>query len=98
MYLSAILLGLSRTMLQTTVLYATERHQFGVPIGSFQAVKHQLADAYLGVEFARPAVLAAAWALREGADPGPAVDGLRANSSMTLSMERPSRSTGTRSP
>ncbi len=42
-----MLLGLSRTMLQMTVLYATERHQFGVPIGSFQAVKHQLADASL---------------------------------------------------
>ena len=37
--------------------------QFGVPIGSFQAVKHHLADAALALEFARPAVLRAAWSV-----------------------------------
>ena len=47
-------------MLELTADYVTERRQFGVPVGSFQAVKHQLADALLALEFAAPAVLAAA--------------------------------------
>ena len=47
-------------MLDMAAQYATERQQFGVPIGSFQAVKHQLADASLAVEFAEPLVLRAA--------------------------------------
>jgi alkylation response protein AidB-like acyl-CoA dehydrogenase len=45
------------------VAYAKERRQFGAPIGSFQAVKHHLADALLGLEHARPAVLRAAWSV-----------------------------------
>ena len=57
---AAMLVGLGRRMLDLTVVYAGERHQFGVPIGSFQAVKHHLADASLGVEFAEPLVLRAA--------------------------------------
>jgi alkylation response protein AidB-like acyl-CoA dehydrogenase len=57
---AATLIGLSRRMLDMTVQHATERHQFGVPIGSFQAVKHHLADASLAVEFAEPLVLRAA--------------------------------------
>jgi alkylation response protein AidB-like acyl-CoA dehydrogenase len=57
---SAMLIGLARRMLDMAVLHATERHQFGVPIGSFQAVKHHLADASLSVEFAEPLVLRAA--------------------------------------
>ena len=40
--------------------YALEREQFGVPIGSFQAVKHLLADMYVRVEMARAATYAAA--------------------------------------
>ena len=50
-----------------SVTYAEERRQFGVPIGTFQAVKHHLANALLGVEFAAPAVLRAAWSLDTGA-------------------------------
>ena len=42
---SAFLVGLARRMLDLTVEYAKVRHQFGTPIGSFQAVKHKLADA-----------------------------------------------------
>ena len=45
--------------------YAKERRQFGQPIGSFQAVKHLLAGAQVRLEFARPVVYAAAWALDE---------------------------------
>jgi len=64
---AAVLVGLAERMLSMTVEYVRSRHQFGVPVGSFQAVKHRLADAYVGVEFARPAVLAAGWAQAAGA-------------------------------
>lgn len=63
---AALLVGLSRRMLDMSVLYATERRQFGVPIGSFQAVKHELADAALALEFAEPLVLRAAHSLATG--------------------------------
>ena len=63
---AAQLLGLGARMLDMTVDYVQERRQFGVPIGSFQAVKHHLADAMLQLEFARPVVYAAAWALATG--------------------------------
>ena len=39
-----------RAIFEATVDYAKERHQFGRPIGSFQAVKHRLADCFLAVE------------------------------------------------
>src|SRR5699024_11259292 len=38
------LVGLSRRILDMTVEYVAQRQQFGRPIGSFQAIKHQLAD------------------------------------------------------
>lgn len=60
---AAQLVGLGRRMLDLAVAYAGERHQFGAPIGSFQAVKHQLADAALRLRFAAPAVYGAAWSL-----------------------------------
>ena len=59
---AAQLIGLAERMLELTVAYVRERRQFGVPIGSFQAVKHALADALLALEMARPLVYAAAWA------------------------------------
>lgn len=68
---AAQLVGLGRRMLDVTVAYVTERHQFGVPIGSFQAVKHHLADARLALEFAAPAVWRAAWSLANGEPTGP---------------------------
>jgi hypothetical protein len=46
-----------------TVAYVRERHQFGVPIASFQAVKHRLADALMELSFARPVVYRAAWSM-----------------------------------
>ncbi len=69
---AAQLVGLTRRMLDLTVGYVTERRQFGVPVGSFQAVKHHLADARLALEFARPLVYRAAWSLAEG-DPDASV-------------------------
>jgi alkylation response protein AidB-like acyl-CoA dehydrogenase len=65
---AAQLLGLADRMIAMTVEYASERRQFGVPIGSFQAVKHHLANARLALEFARPLVYRAAWTL-ETRDP-----------------------------
>ncbi|HUT79131.1 MAG TPA: acyl-CoA dehydrogenase family protein, partial [Polyangia bacterium] len=62
---AAQLIGLSERMLTMTVEYAKERQQFGVPIGSFQAVKHQLADALKDLTFARPAVRRAAVTMAE---------------------------------
>jgi alkylation response protein AidB-like acyl-CoA dehydrogenase len=63
---AAQLLGLAEAMLAMARDYAIERVQFGKPIGSFQAVKHHLADVALGIEFARPVLLRAAAALEEG--------------------------------
>jgi hypothetical protein len=70
---AAQLIGLSRRMLDLTVAYVIERKQFGVSIGSFQAVKHHLADARLQLEFAAPAVYRAAWSLATN-DPNAARD------------------------
>ena len=49
-------LGLSEAMLSATVAYAKVRHQFGRPIGSFQAVKHACADMLVGISVARQLV------------------------------------------
>jgi alkylation response protein AidB-like acyl-CoA dehydrogenase len=56
----AQLLGLADRMITMAVDYAKARHQFGRPIGSYQAVQHPLADARVRLEFARPAVYRAA--------------------------------------
>ena len=60
---AAQLLGLGHRMLVLTVDYVKERKQFGVPVGSVQAVKHQLADCLKELAFARPAVWRAAHTL-----------------------------------
>lgn len=60
------LLGLAQRMLDLTVDYAAQRKQFGKPIGSFQAVKHQLADVVTKIEFAKPVFYRAACALAQG--------------------------------
>jgi alkylation response protein AidB-like acyl-CoA dehydrogenase len=63
---AAQLLGLGRAALDMTVGYAKQRVQYGRVIGEYQAVKHRLADAHTGLEFARPLVFAAALS----SDPG----------------------------
>ncbi|MER6719948.1 acyl-CoA dehydrogenase [Streptomyces halstedii] len=60
--------GLGRTLLARTVAYVNGRTQFGVPVGSFQAVKHRLADTLVALEFAEPLVRGAALALAAGDD------------------------------
>jgi len=57
---AAQLIGLSQRMVDMSVAYAKDRHQFGKPIGSFQAVKHQLANVYTQIEFTRPIIHLAA--------------------------------------
>ncbi|MEV6162238.1 acyl-CoA dehydrogenase family protein [Streptomyces sp. NPDC052052] len=56
-------LGVGRALLARTVEYVKQRTQFGVAIGSFQAVKHRLADTLVALEFAEPLVHGAALAL-----------------------------------
>jgi alkylation response protein AidB-like acyl-CoA dehydrogenase len=63
---AAQLLGAGRALLEASVSHARQRSQFGRPIGSFQAVKHQLADVAIGLEFARPLLDAAAVAVTDG--------------------------------
>ncbi|MFJ2742232.1 acyl-CoA dehydrogenase family protein [Streptomyces sp. NPDC087440] len=67
--LAAEQVGAADRALEITVQYAKDRVQFGRPIGSFQAVKHRIADAYVLLEAARSLALAAADA---AAAPGPA--------------------------
>ncbi|GAY07774.1 acyl-CoA dehydrogenase family protein [Pseudonocardia sp. N23] len=66
--LAAEQVGGAQHMLDVTVAYAKERLQFGRPIGSFQAVKHRLADMLVLVEHARSTAQHAAWALQTGSD------------------------------
>ena len=61
-------LGLAEQMLIATVDYVKVRHQFGRPIGSFQAVKHACADMLVAIEVARRLVADAVAAVSEGAD------------------------------
>jgi alkylation response protein AidB-like acyl-CoA dehydrogenase len=58
--------GGARRMLEMTVAYATERHQFGRAIGSFQAIKHMAADLLLESESAISAARDAARQVAEG--------------------------------
>ncbi|MBL1099407.1 acyl-CoA dehydrogenase family protein [Streptomyces coffeae] len=60
--LAAEAVGVADAALAHTVAYVREREQFGRPIGSFQAVKHRLADVYVRVQAARSAAYYAAWA------------------------------------
>jgi alkylation response protein AidB-like acyl-CoA dehydrogenase len=59
-------LGVCERALEITSAYVTERQQFGVPIGSFQAVQHRAADAYVDLEAMRWTAWRAAWLLARG--------------------------------
>jgi alkylation response protein AidB-like acyl-CoA dehydrogenase len=69
---SADLVGLMRGVLDVTVAYATERRQYGVPVGSFQAVQHLLAEARCLLEGSHSAALHASWAV-DALDPADAL-------------------------
>jgi len=63
--LAAEQVGGASRCLEMAVEYAKTRHQFGRPIGSFQAIKHKCADMLVEVESARSAAYYAAWAAQE---------------------------------
>lgn len=60
---AAIQLGLAGAMLDMAVDYATQRSQFGRPIGEQQAIKHKAADMAIAIEMARPLLWAGALAI-----------------------------------
>ena len=66
--LSAEMLGGLQECFERTVAYLKERKQFGVAIGSFQALKHRAADMFCEIELSKSCVLEALSALDEGRD------------------------------
>jgi alkylation response protein AidB-like acyl-CoA dehydrogenase len=66
--LSAEMLGGLQECFERTVAYLKERKQFGVAIGSFQALKHRAADMFCEIELSKSCVLEALTALDEGRD------------------------------
>jgi len=64
--LSAVHLGVARQALILTARYTAERQQFGVAIGSFQAVHQRAADAYVDVQSMELSMWQAAWMLAQG--------------------------------
>lgn len=60
---AAQLVGAGQAMLDMTVEYAKQRSQFGRLIGSYQAIKHKLADVHIALELARPLLYGAALTL-----------------------------------
>lgn len=61
--IAAQLVGAGQALLDAAVDYARQRTQFGRVIGSYQAIKHKLADVHIAVELARPLVYGAALSL-----------------------------------
>lgn len=59
-------LGLAQRMIDISVQYTSERQQFGQPIGSFQAVKHHMANVAVRLEYAKAPVYRAAYTLARG--------------------------------
>jgi hypothetical protein len=60
---AAQLVGAGQALLDAAVDYAKQRTQFGRVIGSYQAIKHKLADVHIALELARPLVYGAALSL-----------------------------------
>jgi alkylation response protein AidB-like acyl-CoA dehydrogenase len=66
--LCAEMLGAMQEAFDRTLEYMKQREQFGVPIGSFQALKHRAAREFIAIELSRTTVMAAARALDAGRD------------------------------
>jgi alkylation response protein AidB-like acyl-CoA dehydrogenase len=86
---SAELLGVGGGAMDMTIGYLKERKQFGVPIGSFQALQHRAAHLYAEMEIARAAVLKAQQLLDSGSDADDAVSVAKAMAGLatTLSVQ-----------
>ncbi len=63
---AAHLIGAAQALLNAAVDYAKQRAQFGRLIGSYQAIKHKLADVHIAIELARPLIYGAALSLANG--------------------------------
>jgi alkylation response protein AidB-like acyl-CoA dehydrogenase len=87
---AAQLVGAGQAVLDQAVAYATQRAQFGRAIGSYQAVKHQLADVVVALAFARPLVLRAAAAL-DGEVPTRSRDASAAKAAAARAADRAAR-------
>ncbi|MEU5911436.1 acyl-CoA dehydrogenase family protein [Micromonospora sp. NPDC047527] len=70
--LAAEAVGAAAGALDMAVAYARQREQFGRPIGSFQAVAHQLTEAYVDTELARSLAYRAAWLVQNDPEGSPA--------------------------
>ncbi|MCU1463651.1 MAG: acyl-CoA dehydrogenase protein [Acidimicrobiales bacterium] len=70
---ASALVGLAAGALDLAVNHVTHRHQFGVPVGSFQAVQHRLADLATDLEGARLLARKAAWSADQRASDAPAL-------------------------
>ena len=105
---AALAAGLAARALDMTVAYSKERVQFGRPIGSFQALKHRMADMLVLVEMCRSASWAASYAVATHADDAerarPRREGLLLRRARARSPPRPcsctaaSRSPGSTTP
>jgi alkylation response protein AidB-like acyl-CoA dehydrogenase len=62
---AAQLIGAGQAMLEASVEYAKQRSQFGTVIGTYQAIKHKLADVHIALDLARPLVYGAALSLAD---------------------------------
>ncbi len=60
------MIGLAQRMVDMSVEYTNQREQFGRTLSSFQAVKHHMAEVIVKIEFAKPVVYRAAYALAHG--------------------------------
>jgi alkylation response protein AidB-like acyl-CoA dehydrogenase len=67
LYASAEMVGLGQRLLDDTLAYVKEREQFGVAIGSFQALQHRLVDCYARIEQSRSMLYRAALSDRSDA-------------------------------
>jgi alkylation response protein AidB-like acyl-CoA dehydrogenase len=66
--LAAVVVGASQRSFELAIAHIRDRKQFGVPIGSFQALKHMAADVYVAIERARALCQFAGLAIAEGDD------------------------------
>ena len=64
----ALQVGVTEAAMRRTAEYISERKQFGVPLGSFQALAMRMADSYIDVEAIRTTYWLAMWRLSEGLD------------------------------
>jgi alkylation response protein AidB-like acyl-CoA dehydrogenase len=65
---AAQLVGAGQALLDASVEYAKQRSQFGNVIGTYQAIKHKLADVHIALELARPLVYGAALSLADNSE------------------------------